>query len=385
MELMTASRQHVTRPADERFTSLHALAAFTSYQKRHSARRTMPNRALTVVPSATDPLDIACCGPNGHPAQFTNWSFQQLCSLAGVPAGYITRSAMPGALAADNINWGLHHHRPVESVSVHLFQDRDAPAGPITFLRSVNGPDFGMVWDADITTTLVQEFGDGVTGDWTVPGIFGHRLDAVTEANTTLYASDRDMWVFLADESRRIDIPARRNNAPGSLARGFYLRNSGVGAGALTLGMFLFDYVCCNRIIWGAQQHQELRIRHTSGAPHRWLEEVKPILQQYANSSPMGVQETIAAARQAKIRGDVADFLATRFGKGLAGQIQAIHQLEESRPIETTWDAVVGATAYARQLVHVDSRVAVERQAGELLSLGRRALPLAIAGADLGL
>jgi hypothetical protein len=32
-----------------------------------------------------------------------------------------------------------------------------------------------------------------------VPGEFGQRV-AVTKQNTTLYASDRDMFVFLADE-----------------------------------------------------------------------------------------------------------------------------------------------------------------------------------------
>jgi hypothetical protein len=208
-----------------------------------------------------------------------------------------------------------------------------------------------------------------VTGSWRVPGEFGKRLDAVTKDNTTLYASDRDMWAFLADEDRRIDIPNRRAGATGSLARGFYISNSEVGAQRLTLGMFLFDYVCCNRIIWGAEQHTEIKIRHTSGAPHRWLEEIKPVLREYAASSPVGVSETIAAARQRKISGDIETFLANRFGKGTASKIQAAHMIDELRPVETVWDAVVGATAFARQLDHVDTRVKVEREAGKLLQM----------------
>ncbi len=115
MELMTANRQWASRPSDERFCSLHELAAFTNYERQSSARRVMPNRGLTVLPSSTNPLDIAVSGPNGHPAQFTHWSFSQLCSLAGVPSSYLRDSGMPGALSADNINWGLHHSRPVES------------------------------------------------------------------------------------------------------------------------------------------------------------------------------------------------------------------------------------------------------------------------------
>lgn len=364
MELMNANRQWSSRPADERFCSLHELAAFTGYEKQNSARRVMPNRGLTVVPSATDPRDIAVAGPNGHPAQFTHWSFSQLCSLAGVPSSYIRDSGMPGALAADCVNWGLHHAREVESVSVLL---RKRPDG--VFLGAVNGPDYGVVWNADIAHTLVSEFGDGVTGAWRVPGEFGQRLDAVTKDNTTLYASDRDMWCFLADEERRVEIPNRRSGTTGSLARGFYVSNSEVGAQRLVLGMFLFDYVCCNRIIWGAEQHTEIKIRHTSGAPHRWLEEIKPVLREYAASSPVGVSETIANARQQKIKGDVDTFLATRFGKGTASRIQSSHMIDELRPVETVWDAVVGATAFARQIEHVDARVKVEREAGKLLQM----------------
>jgi hypothetical protein len=81
------------------------------------------------------------------------------------------------------------------------------------------------------------------------------------------------MFVFLADEERRIEIPNRRNGQPGSLARGFFVWNSEVGNTTLGAGFFLFDYVCCNRYVWGADQYTEVRIRHTSGAPDRWIEE----------------------------------------------------------------------------------------------------------------
>jgi hypothetical protein len=42
-----------------------------------------------------------------------------------------------------------------------------------------------------------------------VPGEFGQRV-TVTQDNTTLFASDRDMFVFLADEENRIELPSRR-------------------------------------------------------------------------------------------------------------------------------------------------------------------------------
>lgn len=360
------SHQWAKRPDDERFTSLTALAAFTRYRRQRSKPLKLANRQLGVVPSATDPLDVAVTGPNGHPVQFTHWSFGQLSSLAGVPAGYL-RSGLPGTLVADNLNWGLHYGRQVEDLGVLLRRDAD----DVATLAAATGPSYGRIWDCEITDELVRQYGDGVSGDWRVPGEFGERV-GVTKANTTLYGSDRDMWVFLADEQNRVTLPNRRNGSSGSLARGFYISNSEVGAATLTLGMFLFDYACCNRILWGVGDRHEIRIRHTSGAPFRYAEEVQPVLAQLARKdvSAAPIEETLRAAQQAKIKGDVEKFLTerfARFGKHVPTGIATAHLLEEERPIETVWDAVTGATAYARLIPHQDDRVLIERQAGSLL------------------
>jgi hypothetical protein len=50
------------------------------------------------------------------------------------------------------------------------------------------------------------------------------------------------MFVFLADEERRIEVPARRDGQPGSLARGFFVWNTEVGDKTLGAAFFLFDY-----------------------------------------------------------------------------------------------------------------------------------------------
>lgn len=375
MELMQANRQWSSRPADERFTSLHALGAFCRQQRQNAARRVVANRGVTVLPSTTDPHDIIVqVGKNGQSvvAAPTHWAFTQLCQFAGVPASYLRDAEMPGALVADNVNWGIHYRRAVEDVSVLFRRVEDNDGNRTLQLGAMNGPNYGTVWNDEIAETLIAHYGDGLTGDWRVPGEFGRDV-TVTKDNTTLYASDRDMWCFLADERNRIEVPNRRNGSGGSMARGFYVSNSEVGAQTLTLGMFLFDYVCCNRIIWGAQEFREVKVRHTSGAPHRWLEEVRPILRAYAEAPASNVADTIRAAQSAKIKTDVADFLASRFakvgGKSLADAFQAVHMAEEARPIETVFDAVTAATAYARRLDFTDQRVKIERAAGDLLKI----------------
>jgi hypothetical protein len=198
-------------------------------------------------------------------ATASHWSFGQLCSLASPgnsPASYFRETNMPSPMIADCLNYNLRFTRGVEDIGVLLTEkglhDNE--------LRSVNGPNYGRIYDADAVDSLVDKFGDGVNGTWRVPGEFGQRV-AVTKDNTTLYASDRDMFVFLADEEYRIEIPGRRDGKSGSFARGFFVWNSEVGKTTLGAGFFLFDYVCCNRIVWGASDYTEIRIRHTKGAP----------------------------------------------------------------------------------------------------------------------
>ena len=43
--------------------------------------------------------------------------------------------------------------------------------------------------------------------------------------------------------------------------------------------------------------------------------------------------------------------------------------LDEGRPIETLWDVVTGATAYARSIPYTADRVEFEAEAGKVLDL----------------
>jgi hypothetical protein len=288
----------------------------------------------------------------------THWSFGQLCSLASTPspASYFRDTKVPAPLIADCLNYNLRFTRGVSDIGV-LATSRDGGVE----LRGATGPNYGRIWNAEIVDALVERFGDGVSGHWRVPGEFGEAVE-VDRHNTTLFASDRDMFVFLADEENRIEVPER-----GQLARGFFVWNSEVQKTTLGLAFFLFDYVCCNRIVWGADRYTEVRIRHTSGAPDRWLEEIQPVLTEYAEGSAKPVLQAIEEARARKVDEDLAAFLETRFGKKMAPSIMAIHELEEGRPIETLWDVTVAATAHARSIPNTDRRLEIERAAGDLL------------------
>ena len=84
---------------------------------------------------------------------------------------------------------------------------------------------------------------------WSLPlgykdGVFG-----AERVPSGAYLGDRDMFLFLVDGNRDLDDPTDTSHA--GLFRGFVLRNSDVGAAALTLDVFLFRAICGNYIIWG--------------------------------------------------------------------------------------------------------------------------------------
>jgi len=311
----------------------------------------------------TADADIQITGPNGHAYTPSNWAFGQLAALAGAPAGYMRN--LPAPLAADCLNYGFKYSRDIEDVGCLLTRSGDDIS-----IRAATGPRYGRVWNSQVVSTLIKRFGSGNPadgGDFTVPGEFGKRV-AITKENTTLYAGDRDMFVFLADETNRIEVPGRRNGQTGQMARGFFVWNSEVGAATLGVATFLFDYVCANRIVWGAQQFKQVTIRHSAGAPDRWADEVVPALRDMSRASALPITQAIANAKAARLKGDdVNDWLAQRFGRQMVQPVVKAAKAEEGRPIENVWDAVCAVTAHARSINHQDERVALERKAGALL------------------
>jgi len=360
--LMEAHTQWATRPDDERYTSLDDILADMKRNRAISKMGTQQNRCIEARPIEGNRQALALLGINDEaPAAPSHWAFGQLCSLIGAPASYLR--TLSSDLASDCINQSMLK-RQVETVGYLHQQEQEGS----TNLRAVTGPSYGRIWNSDVVRLVIERFGTGPGAEFTVPGEFGQEVP-ITKANTTLFAGDRDMFVFLADERNRIEVPGRRDGQPGSLARGFFIRNSEVGASSLRIGTFLFDYVCANRIVWGAENVQEIAIRHSSRAPDRWMNEIAPALHQLAQQDTFAIEDAVRTARARRLDDDDIDkVLAKRFTTNQAKGIKLAHLADEGRPMETVWDMVTGATAYARGIKHQDARVDVERIAGALLA-----------------
>lgn len=379
--LTQASHEFMNRPSDERFTSLTSLHKFTSNQRNNSIDKVVSSRKINFAP--TDDKQGIVINGNSHNAIPTHWSFNQLANLSGVSAGLLRSQCEHGLaeLASDNLNAGMKVIRDVEDVGILVRKENGvsfehtsqspSPPSKIT-LAAATGPRYGRIWNRDVTGALVKRFGNGVDDtDWTVPGFFGAPLEEITKANTTLFASDRDMFVFLADEKNRIEIPNRRNGQKGALSRGFFIWNSEVGSKTLGMAFFLFDYSCCNRIVWGVEEFQRIAVRHTVTAPDRWIEEIHPTLTAYSHANASPIEARLQAAQAMKIE-KAEEFLAKRnFSARAIPQIINTFELEENRPIESLWDATTAITAYAKTIPYTDMRVEMEREGGKLLDLAK--------------
>ncbi len=359
--LMQANRQWASRPSDERFTSLADMHAKTLEMRNHSRSVVISNRQIEVQPvelpdGRIDHKAIQIVGPSGQPYTPTHHAFGQLARLVSAPAGYLR--GLPSPVAADCLNVGLKFNREIEDAGLLLRKNGEST------LAAVTGPNYGRIWNSDVVGAAREKF-EG--SPFVIPGEFGKQV-AITKDNTTLFAGDRDMFIFLADEENRIELPNRRNGQRGSLARGVFLWNSEVGDRTLGMASFLFDYVCCNRIVWGATQFEQITVRHTVSAPDKFLEEVTPAIEAYRNSTASGVQQAIEHARNKRVD-NIEDFLNKRFSKRQAAGIISAHQSDEGRPMENLWDIATGVTAFARGIEYQDARVDLEREAGKILDL----------------
>ena len=364
------SSEWFSRPDDERYLSLPDLYAAVRARADRATARTVESSAVRVEASRDDIQRLALIVPgSGMPIAPTHWSFGQLCSLVGAPAAYLRD--LPAPLAGINLQHGLLSH------GAELVKTLEAENGR-TELRAVTGPDYGRIWDHELVAAVMKIAGDGVGETrWKVPGVLDwstmthNPFVDVTKETTTLYASDRDVFLFLVDDTHPIEAGRLANGDPDLFFRGFYCWNSEVGSKTLGIASFYLRAVCMNRNIWGAEGLEEISIRHSKFAAHRFAHEAAPALASFARSSPAPFVAGIKAARDrivARTDEDRETFLRRRgFGKSETAKVIATVLDEEGHPPESLFDFVQGITALARTRPHQDGRLELEGKAGALL------------------
>jgi hypothetical protein len=358
------------RPDDERYLSLSELYAAVRSRADRAEARTVESRAVRVEASRDNAERLALIVPGREtPLTPTHWSFGQLCGLVGAPSTYLRD--LPAPLAAINLQHGLLTHR------AELVKTLEADDGRVE-LRAVTGPDYGRIWDHELVGAVMKIAGDG-TGDtrWKVPGVLDwatmthNPFVDVTKDTTTLYASDRDVFLFLVDDTHPIEAGRLPNGNPDLYFRGFYCWNSEVGSKTLGIASFYLRAVCMNRNLWGVEEFQEISIRHSKFAAQRFAHEAAPALANFARSSPAPFIAGVRAAREqivARKDEDREAFLRKRgSSKGETAKVIAAVLNEEGHPPASVFDFVQGITAVARAKSHQDARLELESKAKILM------------------
>ena len=364
---MEASAQWAHRPADQRFKTLEDLAA--SVRARRMLSRSIDiDTGKTHVDSRDGLLTI-----NGEitPCEPTHWSFGQLSQSIGAPASYLR--TLPQGLLVQNLNHGLSAN-PAGEMKFMTVAREDSP---VNTLQAITSTTYGRIWDMDVVS-CVQRIAERSGGKFQNPLAYAHRgqpngfksIDTQTVERAGLYASDRDCFLFMVDGGSLLEAGPRAK-----LNRGFFVWNSETGSRSFGLMTFLFNVVCGNNIVWGAQDINRLVIRHTSGGPTRFDSEAAPTLLAYANASAAPIEATVKRATElivwdGKDEASLNSALAkcAKFSKSEVREAIAFAKSEEG-DCRTLWQLVQGFTAYARGFDYVDARVDLETRAGKLLEL----------------
>lgn len=373
--LYEASRQWAFRPDDQRYLDLPSLAASVNARREKSKEYTSFKVADLKADYVKEGPEAGALYPiawGKKPVAFTNWSFNQYNSMIGGPnIGWLRD--MPPPIATMALQASLEYRgrvAPGGEVKLYLTPpEGEAPSGSI---RAITSTSYGRIFDSQVVAAVQHINQDD---RWHVP------LKAYGGQNskraTTLYASDRDVFIFLVDEAHPIEIDGE------VFFKGFFIWNSEVGSSTFGVKTFLYRYICCNRIVWDAVSVRELNIRHTNKAPDRFIQEAAPLLASYADANTVALQEKVTETKKVIVAKDIAGAEAWLKDRGFGlEQARVIVNLAEQnggaeaapgqsvRSTDPTnlWNLAQGITAFARNIPHQDERVAIETKAGDLLT-----------------
>jgi uncharacterized protein YjbJ (UPF0337 family) len=368
----TVNRQWAGRPDDQKFLSLGALHdQVAAWRAASHCEIVVPGQIEAVFcPSDPDELRLNLIRETGTvSSEMTNYAFTQVSRLAGAPAYYL--ADLPGPLAALNLNYGLQRAEQ-KAVKAYVMDDG------ATLLRAITSPRYGRIFDQDVVEAVMKLAGNG-TGDtrWKVPGVIDwakgqyNPFVDITKETTTLYASDRDIFLFLVDDTHPIEVGKLANGDPDLMFRGFYVWNSETGNRTFGISTMYLRGVCQNRNLWGVEGFNEVTFRHTAGAPEKFVSEAAPALLAYSESATAKLIEGVAQAKDtvvAKTDEERVDFLQ-KFGLSKKQAVAAVAKLveEEQHPPENVWDMAQAVTAYARGEQWQDARLTLEMAAGAML------------------
>lgn len=381
--LMEANQQWANRPADERCWTIAELQERATRYQMEAREADCRLSDLSVVDLGEN---LGVKGESGTAATLGHYAFGQLANLAGAPAAYLR--TLPNGLASAAVNHGLHGRAGDKAACVLFNQNGDFRARAITSDR------YARIWNADVVKRLSPLESEG----WMVPparpahgdqmarpataddvlksaarqgGIAIREGDLIAPAG--LYISEKDMFAFLVNEERGIQVGGKE------LYRGFFVQNSEVGDAAFKLTTFLYNTVCGNHIVWGAENVKEARVVHRgSTADRRAWASIGYQLREYANEAAGETERRIRMAQTFMLGDNKEEVLDFLFGRKIGSRrmLEAAYDTAVEHPEDhgdcdpnSAWAFVNGATRLSQRSQHADARVDIDRAAGQVLKI----------------
>lgn len=390
--LHAASHQWQYRPDDERYATVPELQAACDAHALGNRTSTALPAELQFVPHADGNLTLR--GRTGQDANFTHYSFGQVARKVGAPADYVR--TLPAHVGAQALNHGLTTLDQNEKLQL-LLNVHDGIA-----VRAA----LSMAYDSNVRNgDLVRAVHRNLDG-WQVPAARPARpgqkgTRKATEADILpnqkdfglavkvgddiapagLYASDHDLFMFLVDQREPVWDGSKFMN------RGVFVRNSEVGAGSISLTLFLYDSVCGNHIVWGAENVTNVRVRHVRSKRTLVGHSLERAVQQWriavkAWEQAGGIEERIRKAQTHEVAATKEEMLDALFGfakkrslnKLTRTALEGAYEIAERTPRYgsplSVWGMVNGLTEYSQQgALHTDERTALDTQAGRLMEM----------------
>jgi hypothetical protein len=339
MSILTrASQELFKRGPDERFSSLEELSRHCRDERRASQDRWhLPQQVR--LQGLQDLVGVAL-GSDGD-FHLNDWSFGQLCKLAGVGKDTVNR------LSPDTASRVLAETLPVGNKPLQVLTREDR-------VRSIHGASYTRLHNAD----LLQVVRETAT-DFTPPqqGFNG---------GTGLYCGEQDMFAFLIDPTGWTEIDGE------AFAPGFFVWNSEVGRRSLGMQTFWFQAVCQNHIVWDAIEVVDFSRKHTANVHDALIDIRRGIDDLVAKRDARRDQFAAAISKAMKERlGDDAEEVMKKLAEhGISRSLaKQATELAAAQGRFTIFSLVDALTKLTGKVQWIGDRTEADQKAASLLTL----------------
>ena len=339
--LTKAHEQLFRRTPDECFPTLAALREFCQSERERSTDRWRPPSALAPVANGSLRLDL---GEGTSPYVLNDWSFTQLCGLAGVSKDTVNR------LSPDTAGRVLRETLPQGNKPLQFYTEEQV-------VRSIHGTTYTRLYNADLVAML-SEF----AVDFGPP----QKAGAVNTSGTGLYCGEQDLFAFLIDPTGWTEIGDQ------AFAPGFFVWNSEVGKRSVGISTFWFQAVCANHIVWDATDVTEFTRKHT-GKVGEALGDIRRIVEELVarrDARKDGFAQVIRKAMETKLGEDADEALKVLNRHGITRALaKRALEIAAQQGRFTVFAVVDALTRIAGEAEFAGERTESDQKAGQLLAL----------------